>query len=326
MSSDIPPKVLDDLCSRFIINIPLERRDDLVQILFAVESAHWFYIDVYCEDDHELNPCNIKDFAQQIFQHCPFLRNYQNNLEEIFSRWRDYKYSVPTYGAILLDPNYEHILLVQGFYNRESWGFPKGKVQENESPIKCAIREVMEEIGFDMKDRAFEDQFIEREFNGQIVRLYIVKQVPLETKFAPKTKNEIKEMRWFPIADIPCHSRELNAHLNPKAFFMVIPFVKDLRRWIKQQQQQQQNVQRHRTLTYHGNIPLPNKYQRQISQNSFNEIFPMEYNENHLISTSRHRCYTDGNLSKNVFQFNGPKCWTQFRLNRLEISRCLYEI
>jgi len=50
----------------------------------------------------------------------------------------------------------------------------------------------MEEIGFDMKDRAFEDQFIERELNGQIVRLYIVQGVPLDTKFAPKTKNEIK--------------------------------------------------------------------------------------------------------------------------------------
>jgi len=52
--------------------------------------------------------------------------------------------------------------------------------------------QVMEEVGFDMKDRAFEDQYLERELNGQIVRLYIVKQVPRETKFVCKTKNEIK--------------------------------------------------------------------------------------------------------------------------------------
>jgi mRNA-decapping enzyme subunit 2 len=50
----------------------------------------------------------------------------------------------------------------------------------------------MEEVGFDMKDRAFEDEYLERELNGQIVRLYIVKDVPLDTKFAAKTKNEIK--------------------------------------------------------------------------------------------------------------------------------------
>ncbi len=50
----------------------------------------------------------------------------------------------------------------------------------------------MEEVGFDMKDRAFEDEYLERELNGQIVRLYIVKDVSLDTKFAAKTKNEIK--------------------------------------------------------------------------------------------------------------------------------------
>ena len=67
-----------------------------------------------------------------VFQHCPFLRDYVHNLDTILSRWRGYKLSVPTYGAVLLDPTYEHVLLVRGFYNRESWGFPKGKVQENE--------------------------------------------------------------------------------------------------------------------------------------------------------------------------------------------------
>ena len=50
----------------------------------------------------------------------------------------------------------------------------------------------MEEVGFDMKDKAFDDQYLERDLNGQLIRLYIVKQVPLDTKFAAKTKNEIK--------------------------------------------------------------------------------------------------------------------------------------
>ncbi|CAF1076841.1 unnamed protein product [Adineta steineri] len=297
MSSEpqqIPAKVLDDLCSRFIINIPAEQRDDLVRVLFAVELAHWFYIDFYCEDDVDLQICNIKDFAQQVFQHCPFLRDYVNNLDGILSHWRGYKLSVPTYGAVLIDPTYEHVLLVRGFYNRESWGFPKGKVQENESPLKCAIREVLEEVGFDMKDRAFEDQYLERDLNGQLIRLYIVKQVPLDTKFAPKTKNEIKEMRWFPIDDLPCHRHDttpqIKLNLNAKAFFMVIPFIKDIRRWINQErgiytssngdsdnandkgngrhnqyyQQQQQQQPRRRKTTYPGNTRSLN-----IQQNLF---------------------------------------------------------
>ncbi len=55
----------------------------------------------------------------------------------------------------------------------------------------------MEEVGFDMKDRAFEDQYLERDLNGQLVRLYIIKQVSLDTKFAAKTKNEIKVKDYF---------------------------------------------------------------------------------------------------------------------------------
>jgi hypothetical protein len=51
--------------SRFIINIPPEQRTDLVRILFAVELAHWFYIDYHYEDDNDLHMCTIKDFAQQ---------------------------------------------------------------------------------------------------------------------------------------------------------------------------------------------------------------------------------------------------------------------
>ncbi len=51
--------------SRFIINIPAEQREDLVRVLFAVELAHWFFIDFYCEDYNDLHVCNIKEFAQQ---------------------------------------------------------------------------------------------------------------------------------------------------------------------------------------------------------------------------------------------------------------------
>ena len=59
----------------------------------------------------------------------------------------------------------------------------------------------MEEVSFDMKDRAYDDQYLERDLNGQLIRLYIVKQVPLETKFAPKTKNEIKVKNPAPVLD-----------------------------------------------------------------------------------------------------------------------------
>lgn len=50
--------------------------------------------------------------------------------------------SVPTYGAVLLSADMKKVLLVQSYWAKNSWSFPKGKVNENEEPIECAVREV----------------------------------------------------------------------------------------------------------------------------------------------------------------------------------------
>ncbi len=31
------------------------------------------------------------------------------------------------------------------------------------------------------------------------------------------------------------------------------------------------------------------------------------------------------NMTNDIFHFDGPRCWTQFRLNRSEVFRCLHE-
>lgn len=76
------------------------------------------------------------------FQHIPFLNKYCKSVEETYDMWRTYKLSVPTFGAIILDQDMSHILLVQGFYSKCSWGFPKGKINEGEESARCAVREV----------------------------------------------------------------------------------------------------------------------------------------------------------------------------------------
>ncbi len=75
-----------------------------------------------------------------MFRHIPFLQKYANQVEEIVEEWRHYKMTVPTYGAIILSEDLSMVLLVQSYYNRNSWGFPKGKVNEEEPPYTCAIR------------------------------------------------------------------------------------------------------------------------------------------------------------------------------------------
>lgn len=173
----------------------------------------------------------------QVFSHCKFLlEDEERTVETILDEWKEYKMAVPTYGAIMLDSTMESVLLVQGFWSKVSWGFPKGKVNEVESPINCAVREVREETGYDIGSLINEEDYIEYVMNGQTICLYIVTGIPLNTKFVPQTRKEIKALQWFSVAGLPAHKKDttskLSLGLNPNSFFMVMPFVKPLRRWI----------------------------------------------------------------------------------------------
>lgn len=62
----ISKDILDDLGSRFIINVPENERQNLIRVCFQIELAHWFYLDFYCVAQKQ--KCGIKQFAFQLFQ------------------------------------------------------------------------------------------------------------------------------------------------------------------------------------------------------------------------------------------------------------------
>ena len=96
--------------------------------------------------------------------------------------------------------------------------------------------QVLEETGFDISKLINKNEYIEAIIHDQIVRLYIIGYIPRETKFQPRTRNEIKACEWFPLADLPANKKDMTPKLkmgvSPNAFFMVLPFVKRMRRWV----------------------------------------------------------------------------------------------
>lgn len=233
---EIPSSVLDDLCSRFILHIPSEERDNAIRVCFQIELAHWFYLDFYMQNTPGLPQCGIRDFAKAVFSHCPFLLPQGEDVEKVLDEWKEYKMGVPTYGAIILDETLENVLLVQGYLAKSGWGFPKGKVNKEEAPHDCAAREVFEETGFDIKDYICKDDYIELRINDQLARLYIIPGIPKDTKFNPKTRREIRNIEWFSIEKLPCHRNDMTPKsklgLAPNKFFMAIPFIRPLRDWL----------------------------------------------------------------------------------------------
>uniref|UniRef100_A0A914WE26 mRNA-decapping enzyme 2 n=1 Tax=Plectus sambesii TaxID=2011161 RepID=A0A914WE26_9BILA len=248
----IPSDILDDICFRFLVNLPEDQKRDPIRVCFQAELAHWFYVDFYCRDLVKYPNCRevgMKEFIRVIFNHCDFLQPLAKKVEQIIEDWRAYKTSVPTFGAILLDSSLEHVLLVQGYYaSKNNWGFPKGKVNEDEDPVKCAIREVLEETSYDISAGIKHQRFVQRIVGENPVQLYIIPDVPADFPFKPSTRYEIRKIQWFRLAELPSSRQDRQFESighSPNNFFTVFPFVDDIRMWAakKNQHRAQQHQQ-----------------------------------------------------------------------------------
>lgn len=70
----------------------------------------------------------------------------------------------------------------------------------------------------------------------QTTRLYIVQNVPTDTVFQPRTRMEIKSCEWFTLEHLPTHKTDsickVHLGINANSFFMIMPFVKRLKRFL----------------------------------------------------------------------------------------------
>ncbi|XP_033208327.1 m7GpppN-mRNA hydrolase isoform X2 [Belonocnema kinseyi] len=222
----------------------------------------------------------MKEFATHMFQHIHFLKRHLAKIDSIIDQWREYKQNVPTFGAIVLNEDLTKVLLVQSYWAKSSWGFPKGKVNEDEDPSHCAVREVLEETGFDISNLIDKNEYIESIINDQLVRLYIISGVQKDTKFQPLTRKEIKNIEWFALADLPSNKKDMTPKVKmgvgPNAFFMVVPFVKRMKRWVQEKQQREKNVparrHRHKSVGDVENVSKSKRQQQMISQSELSDL------------------------------------------------------
>ncbi|XP_038891421.1 mRNA-decapping enzyme subunit 2-like isoform X2 [Benincasa hispida] len=231
-----PQELLDDLCSRFVLNVPKEDLQSFERILFLVEYAHWFYEDNSVENNPSLKSFNLKEFTSLLFNSCDVLKPYVPHIDDIFKDFTSYKLRVPVTGGIILDETFERCLLVKG-WKGSSWSFPRGKKSKDEEDHACAIREVSEETGFDVTAFLIKEDFIEVMFGQQRVRLYIIAGVKNDTAFAPLTKKEISEIAWHRLDDLLPVSDDVISHgITGLKLYMVAPFLESLRSWILKHQ------------------------------------------------------------------------------------------
>ncbi|KAL6151843.1 mRNA-decapping enzyme subunit 2 [Exserohilum turcicum] len=240
---------LDDLCVRFIVNLPNEELQSVERICFQIEEAQWFYEDfIRPLDPHNLPSMHLRKFSQLMFQHCPLFSAYSEQLhQQAYEQFLAYKTRVPVRGAIMLNEEMTHAVLVKGWKKGAKWSFPRGKINKEESDLDCAVREVWEETGYDLRqaDLVEPDENMKKitvTMREQSMMLYVFRGVPMDTHFEPRTRKEISKIGWYKLTDLPTLRRKNQMQqgngqdmIKESSFYMVAPFLGPLKQWIKQQ-------------------------------------------------------------------------------------------
>eukprot|EP00002_Diphylleia_rotans_P029811 TRINITY_DN6085_c0_g2_i3.p1 TRINITY_DN6085_c0_g2~~TRINITY_DN6085_c0_g2_i3.p1 ORF type:complete len:229 (+),score=48.85 TRINITY_DN6085_c0_g2_i3:30-716(+) len=214
--------VFDDLCCRFVANLPLEELHNSDRLLVHVEQSHWYYTDFLCPKNPSLPELEFKEFSEKILSRVPIFKDILTSLSESINHFDNYKSRIPVFGAIILNSSLDKILMVQNYLHRWMWGFPKGKIDQGESEVECACREVYEETNLEIKSYVNEEQFISfSDRKKKKTKLFIVTDVPDSIVTMPRTQKEVLEVRWFPIETL-CQQRE-NKELIVSHFEAVYP-------------------------------------------------------------------------------------------------------
>lgn len=241
---------LDDLTVRFLLNLPASELSSVPRLCFQVEEAQWFYEDFIrpaaAATGHPLPSLPLRQFCLQLFQHCPLLSGFTDAQHiAAYEEFLAYKVRVPVRGAILMDESMEKLVLVKGWKKGASWSFPRGKINKDEKDLDCAIREVYEETGYDVRRAGLvadneKDgvKSIDVTMREQHMRLFVFRGVAEDTHFEPQTRKEISKIAWYNVRDLPGFKKqkqgsEQGHHANK--FYMVAPFLGPLKKWISQQ-------------------------------------------------------------------------------------------
>jgi len=96
-------------------------------------------------------------------------------------------------GALIYDPQTNHILLVQS--RGHLWGPPKGTIDQGESEMECSIREVKEETGLDITSEEISKG---TNINDKAIYYYIEKPVS-QVDIQDTLDNDANGICWIKI-------------------------------------------------------------------------------------------------------------------------------
>ena len=117
--------------------------------MFNIREACYFYADNYFPlTTPKIDKEYERKFARAIFETWPQLRDGFgiDSFDQIWRNFMKYVGKIPSYGAIILNGSLDKILFNIYFSPQDhvtnKLDFPKGKANQGEDDVQCAIREI----------------------------------------------------------------------------------------------------------------------------------------------------------------------------------------
>ena len=123
-------------------------------------KTYWQYEDIYCQKhahpktkEKSKYPCILftgeKRFMNSFLLQFPDLASMIGDLNEAKKEWKNAEKRMKRSGCIFFDYQTREYFLTQSIWS-EQWGIPQGKINKYETNRQCAVREMREEIGYDI--------------------------------------------------------------------------------------------------------------------------------------------------------------------------------
>ena len=209
--------LINNLYIKYSSRLDRETKIDPKKLFFKLEKIYWEYIKNHSTNDAFID-FQFKKFCKILIPNSD-LKEFIPDFETAFRDYNSYRKCIPVCGFIMLSKDMDKILLVKSRYS-DYWGFPKGKINENEDYLKCAIRETQEETGFKINPNKNYLKF-ELKDNGKTQVLFLASGIDERFKFKPIDYEEISDVKFFKFNDLP----ELTGN--------VIPFIPSIEQFIK---------------------------------------------------------------------------------------------
>lgn len=248
----ICPLIAIECYREYIETISTEDITRIGVLASALQDAFWHYLDDHFAKDSSLTSPSFHDFAVQLLHYLP-KRATLPGPRELVCLVESHLETAPLAGIAVLNPDMSKVVMVRGYGSDGKWGFPKGKKEEGETDVQCAVREVKEETGLTLQQNILSKSFrMKGNIGKREFTLFVVVGIPETTALAPNTVKEISDVRFIPVRNLPFSERSrgpLRAHMEswrnrhnvpkdsrPEYFSAaVLPFCRKLRDWIQNQ-------------------------------------------------------------------------------------------